>query len=141
MEAEMEKVGAGAPPLARFAAKGRAYARFALENTGYFRAMFEDAGVAQLEGCPRGGGESGERAYDMPSKERAVELLRQASESGEMELGGDPGRAAVVGWALIHGLTTLYVSGHLTEEARTHEEFMELVESAIRALGAGWLPR
>ncbi len=140
MEREIEKVAGSTEVLARFGAKARAYARFALENTGYFRAMFEMPGVAQLEGCPESRA-GADRVYDMPSKERAVELLRQASESGEMELGDDPRRAAVVGWALIHGLTTLYVSGHLAEEAQTHEEFMELVDSATRALGAGWLPR
>lgn len=135
MEREIRKVGTSAPALAQYAATGRAYARFALENTGYFRAMFEVPGVAQLEGCPKERVET--RGPGTASKDDAVELLRKAAESGEVTI-GDPARAAVVGWGLIHGLTSLYVSGHLAEEARTHEEFMELVESAIEALGAGW---
>lgn len=139
MEREIRKVGPSATPLEQYAATGRAYARFALENTGYFRAMFEMPGVAQLEGCPEGPVNE-ERGSGAASKDHAVELLRRASESGEATI-GDPTRAAVVGWGLIHGLTSLYVSGHLREEARTHEEFMELVESAIQALGHGWRRR
>lgn len=141
MKREIEKVGESASPLEQYAATGRAYARFALENTGYFRAMFEVPGVAQLDACPSEAGHgAGSGRREPTSKDRAVELLRQASEAGEVNV-GDPARAALVGWGLIHGLTSLYVSGHLGDEARTHEEFMELVESAIQALGTGWLSR
>ncbi|MEJ2501815.1 MAG: TetR/AcrR family transcriptional regulator [Gemmatimonadota bacterium] len=138
MEREIGKVGTDALPLARFAATGRAYARFALENTGYFRAMFEVPGVAQLETCP----EPQERVSEAEehSFETAAALMQQAAARGEVEV-DDPERAAVVGWGLIHGLTSLYVSGHLRDEVTTHEEFMDLVESAIRTLGAGWRPR
>lgn len=140
MAAAIEEAGPEASPLERFAAQGRGYARFALEHTGYFRAMFEVPGVANLEACPEAPG-AGERVPEASSREHAVELLRTASDAGEVDVGGDPERAAVVGWALIHGLTSLYVSGHLAREAATHEEFMELVENAIQALGAGWRPR
>lgn len=140
MDREAARAGGGASSLELFAAKGRGYARFALENTGYFRVMFEMPGVAQLEPCPDPSGHR-ETLPEAASKGHGVELMRQASDSGEVEIGGDPERAMVVGWALIHGLTSLYVSGHLGEEARTHEEFMDLVESAIQALGAGWRPR
>ena len=138
MQREIEKVGTDAPPLERYAATGRAYARFALENTGYFRAMFEVPGVAQLETCP----EPQERMSEAEehSFETAVELMRQAAARGQVEV-DDPARAAVVGWGLIHGLTSLYVSGHLQDAVTTHEEFMGLVESAIQALGTGWRPR
>lgn len=134
MAREIEKVGAGAGPLERYAATGRAYARFALENTGYFRAMFEMPGVAQLESCPELPETGDVAAADF---DFAVDLLRQASERGEVEV-TDPGRAALVGWGLVHGLTSLYVSGHLGGNARSHDEFMELIESAIQVLGAGW---
>ncbi len=137
MEAEVAKVGRDAPPLRRYAATGRGYARFALENTGYFRAMFKMPAVAQLEQCP----EPGSELDILPaSRNRGEELLRRAMESGEAAV-GDPERAAVVGWGLIHGLTSLYLSGHLQERVSSHEEFMELIESAIEALGQGWLPR
>jgi AcrR family transcriptional regulator len=138
MEREIRKVGPDAPPLERYAATGRAYARFALENTGYFRAMFEVPGVAQLESCPEPQeimSEAEEHSFDA-----AVDLMKQAAARGDVSV-EDPARAAVVGWGLIHGLTSLYVSGHLRDEVTTHEEFMELVESAIQTLGLGWRPR
>ncbi len=140
MEREIEKVGAEATPLERYAATGRAYARFALENTGYFRAMFKMPKVAQLEACPESPEEEGPVRGHERSKGRAVDLIRAAAAAGQVEV-ADPERAAVVGWALIHGLTSLYVSGYLGEQAQSHEEFMELVENAIQALGAGWRPR
>lgn len=137
METELGKVDPGARELTRAAAMGRGYARFALENTGYFRSMFKMPGVAQLEGCPESAGP------DLPpevSKDHGAEMLRRAMESGEADV-GDPERAALVGWGLIHGLTSLYLSGHLQARVSSHEEFMELIESAIEALGQGWLPR
>lgn len=140
VEREVDRVGRDAPALEQFAARGRGYARFALEKTGYFRAMFEMPGVAQLEACPEEpGGRDG--IPEEASRANAVELLRKAGESGEANIGPNPDRAMVVGWALIHGLTSLYAGGHLRDQARTHEEFMELVEGAIQTLGAGWLPR
>ncbi len=139
MEEEMEEAGAGATPLERYAATGRAYARFALENTGYFRAMFEVPGVAYLEQCPEQRpvpeGEPGTDSFDS-----LVDLLRQASDSGEVRV-DDAERAAVIGWGLIHGLTSLYVSGRLRGQADSHEEFMELVDGAIRTFGVGLKPR
>lgn len=139
MEREMERMGPEASPLARYAATGRGYARFALENTGYFRAMFEVPGVAQLEKCPEDHPAS-DGELDRGSFEFLVELIRQAAEAGEMRV-EDPVRTAVVGWGLVHGLTSLYVSGRLRREVETHEEFMELVENAIKTLGTGWKSR
>ena len=51
------------------------------------------------------------------------------------------GASALVGWGLIHGLTTLYLSGHLRDRASNNGEFMDLVESAIQALRTGWQPK
>lgn len=139
MNEELGRLEEGASGLRQFGALGRGYARFALENTGYFRSMFKMPAVAHMEGCP----EDPSVDVDVPaeaSRERGVDMLRRAMAAGEAEL-GDPGEAAVVGWGLIHGLTSLYLSGHLRERVSGHEEFMDLVESAIEALGQGWLPR
>lgn len=139
MEEELAKVDAETGPLAQYAATGRGYARFALENTGYFRAMFKMPEVARVKGCPEGRDE-GVTIPPEASRNRGTELLRRAVESGEADV-DDPEQAAVVGWGLIHGLTSLYLSGHLRERVSSHEEFMELIESAIQAIGQGWLPR
>ena len=139
MEREVEKLPAGAGPLDHYAATGRGYARFALENTGYFRAIFKMPQVAHLEGCPEAPDPDLEISPEA-SKTRGPELLRRAVEAGELAV-DDPERAAVVGWGLIHGLTSLYLSGHLGDRVGSHEEFMELVENAMEAIGQGWLPR
>jgi AcrR family transcriptional regulator len=139
MSREMEEAGPEASPLERYGATGRAYARFALENTGYFRAMFEVPGVAQLDKCPEHHPRS-EGDMDPDSFAFLVELIAKAVETGEMQV-DDPERAAVIGWGLVHGLTSLYVSGRLGGQADTHEEFMELVDGAIKTLGTGWMPR
>ena len=137
METELARVGEDEGPLARFAAMGRGYARFALENTGYFRSMFKMPAVAHLEGCPEAAGANEPQEL---SPRRGIELLQRAMESGQASM-EDPGRAELVGHGLIHGLTSLYLSGHLQGRVSSHEEFMELIESGIQTLGHGWLPR
>jgi AcrR family transcriptional regulator len=139
VQAELAGGSGELTPLDRLAATGRGYARFALENTGYFRAMFEIPAVARLEGCPAAGHGAGHGAGGLSalSHDGAADLLRQAGEGGASSL-RDPDRAAVVGWGLMHGLTSLYLSGHLGDHVSSHEEFMELIDSAIEALRAGW---
>ncbi len=121
--------GDGANGMSRLCATGRAYARFALENTGYFRAMFRMPAVAQLEGCPAPGPGEEVRYVGCPLDHTvAVEGVTMVN----------PERAGVMGWGMMHGLTSLYLSGHLAEHVESHEEFMELIESAIDVLRTGW---
>ena len=139
MRAEIAKVGVEASYMDRYAATGRGYARFAVEQTGYFRTMFKLPRVAQLEACPELPPEALSEDYEA-SKDHSVELLRKAAEAGQVSV-DDPVRASTVGWGLVHGLTTLYLSGHLRDRAANNEEFMDLIESAIQALRTGWQPR
>jgi AcrR family transcriptional regulator len=131
VEDEVCRMPAGAAALDQLAGTARAYARFALENTGYFRAMFKMPAVPHLEGCPA------PRAGGAVSHEGATALLRRAEAEGELRT-GDPDGAALMGWGLMHGLTSLYLSGHLGDRVNGHEEFMELIDRAINALQAGW---
>lgn len=138
MERELATLGSEATALDRYAMAGRAYAKFALENTGYFRAMFKMPRVANMEMCPEpvgGGHEPPEVARD-----HGVDMVRSAIEAGEMSASSAE-RAAVIGWAVMHGLTSLYLSGHLSDQVASHEDFMELIDSAIETLGTGWKPR
>ena len=139
MTSELETLEDPGGPRDRLAAMGRGYARFALENTGYFRAMFKTPGVAQMEGCP-GGPDSEVGIPHVASEAKSVELLRGAVAAGEVSV-ADPERAAVVGWGLIHGLTSLYLGGHLRDRVSSHEEFMDLIEGAMEAIGQAWQPR
>jgi AcrR family transcriptional regulator len=131
--------GRAASAMERLAATARGYVRFALENTGYFRAMFEVPGVARMEGCPAShaaGLGAGAPGRGM-SPESTSTLLRQAQEEGGLRV-EDLDRVALVGWGLMHGLTSLYLTGHLAAYVSTHEEFMDLIDGAIEALRAGW---
>lgn len=114
-----------------YGATGRAYARFAVENAAYFRVMFELPSAAHVE-CPEPAEGPSESAF-----ERVVEAVEQGLRDGSI-LGGDARRIALIGWGLVHGLTSLYLSGHLVEVAPDQETFMALVDEAIGALGSGW---
>jgi AcrR family transcriptional regulator len=134
---EMSVLESEPSALDRLAATARGYARFALESTGYFHAMFKIPGVARLEGCPVAeSGTTGALGAPLTAGD-AADLLRQARTAGEAGI-PDPDRAALMGWGLMHGLTSLYLSGHLADHVASHEEFMELIESAIEGLRAGW---
>ena len=125
-------------PAAQHRALGRAYARFALENTAYFRVMFELPTVARVwspgECQPCSAKGESTDAFCM-----VIETVRRAIDAGLIDL-ADAKRGALISWGLIHGLTSLYLSGHLRDVA-THEDFLALVEDAMTSLGSSWSPR
>lgn len=130
--AELARAGETASAMDQYGAMGRAYARFAIENPAYFRVMFELPATADLS-CEEPGADS-------PADfEAAVAIVARAVAEGEVSA-MDPRRTALVGWGLIHGLTTLYLAGHLVGEVATPDEFMELIEDAMRWIYAGWRP-
>jgi AcrR family transcriptional regulator len=120
--------------LDRYGAMGRAYARFALENTAYFRVMFELPKDAQLI-CPSECTE----ASSVPHSGFAatVETVRQAMEERKVE-GLVPTRAALIGWGLVHGLTSLYLSGQLAPHVGSNDEFLTLIEDAKEMVFGTW---
>jgi AcrR family transcriptional regulator len=122
-------------PVERYAATGRAYARFALENTAYFRVIFELPGVARFEhpGTPVGR----PLEPDEDGLGLCVALVQEGIDRGLLALDSAES-GALIGWGLIHGLVSLYVSGHLGGKVQTHEEFLALVEEAMRSLYEGW---
>jgi AcrR family transcriptional regulator len=116
----------------QYAATGRAYVRFALDNTAYFRVMFELPGAARIE-CPA----ETEASGDPDAFQRVVARLEQARQEGLLTV-PDVRRAAVIGWGLVHGLTSLYLGGHLHQEIETNEAFMALIEEAMHSMYRGW---
>lgn len=130
---ELALLSADAGAARQYAAMGRAYARFALENTAYFRVMFELPGVARCEGPAEcaGGADHGLAA--------AAATISRGVESGEFG-SLDPWRAALVGWGLIHGLTSLYLGGHLGSQVDGPAAFNQMVEEAMTAMYEGWRP-
>lgn len=129
---ELAELEDGADGAQQYSAMGRAYARFAVENPAYFRVMFELPATASLCDAPP-------CAQPDTGFERTVETVRRAMQTGSMRT-GDARRTAVIGWGLIHGLTTLYLSGHLTDEVADVGEFNELIEYAMQTINLGWRP-
>jgi AcrR family transcriptional regulator len=133
VEEETRALGAqAASPLQRYGAMGRAYARFALENTAYFRVMFELPADPQLA-CPS---ECGPAGAAPTGYEATVETVRQALAAGELE-GVDPEQATVIGWGLVHGLTSLYLAGHLRGMVDSNDAFLELIEEGKHLVFGG----
>lgn len=128
---EIGKVASAADARAQYAATGRAYARFALDNTAYFKVMFELPAVAQME-CP----EPHSSDAEGPSLAEVLnDVQRRAGEAGMFDGADDPGCGPIFGWALIHGLVSLYLTGRLSEHAQTSEQFMGLIEQGMQMLG------
>jgi AcrR family transcriptional regulator len=123
-------------PAGEYAAMGKSYAQFALENTAYFRVMFELPAVAQME-CPAVEMEGSPPMTDAPSFDTVVCSVQRAVDAGALNV-RDAARGAVIGWGLIHGLTSLYLGGHLRDTVGSHEQFMALIEEAQHSLYQGW---
>jgi len=132
IERGVAELGPDANPAEQFRATGRAYARFAVENTAYFRVMFELPKVPRMDCHPPM--DSGTLP---PCDANLVTLVTRAKEAGLMKV-GDPAQAALVGWGAMHGLVSLYLSGHLAPEVQSPEQFAELIEAALVTLWEGW---
>jgi AcrR family transcriptional regulator len=140
IEAELERVGGGADAVQQHRALGRAYARFALENTAYFRVMFELPTVPQVVEGHRCSPHAD--APDAPDAagDLLVMTVQRAIDAGLYRI-SDAQEGAVIAWGLVHGLTSLYLSGHLGGSVESSEAFLSLVEAAMDSLGQGWRPR
>jgi AcrR family transcriptional regulator len=136
----LHEAGEVASSTEEFAILGQAYARFALENTAYFRVMFELPSVPQMEcgGWPdenRAVAEADGKPFDL-----VVDTVQEAMREGTVSFRAAES-GALFGWGLIHGLTSLYLGGHLREKVQTNEEFLALIEEAQRSMYEGWGPR
>lgn len=130
---ELSKLPETATGAEQYGAIGRAYARFAVENTAYFRVMFELPGMAHLAECP----EPATGPENSDGFDRAVASVACGMEDGSIG-GADARRIALIGWGLVHGITSLFLAGHLSSEVQDQAGFMALVEEAMAALGSGW---
>ena len=135
IESEFEVVGVEASPASQHRALGRAYAKFAIENTAYFRVMFELPTVPHHDCRP----DEGSEGREGPCDDLLIEVVQRAIDAGLYTI-QDAETGAMIAWGLIHGLTSLYLSGHLKEVA-SNDAFLQLLESAMDALGSGWSPR
>lgn len=139
VQREMAEAKPNGDPLLQHRCLGRAYAKFALENTAYFRVMFELPAVAQME-CPSECAPDVHQFHDENAWEALVSTVQGAIEAGLFSI-ENAQEGAVISWGLIHGLTSLYLSGHLQDTIKTNQAFLELVERAMDSLGSGLAPR
>ena len=133
---EMEAAGPDVTAAERYRASGRGYVRFALENTAYFHVIFDLPAVAHMEDCPEP--VEDDAALDQAAFDRVVSVLGEACREGSYRADLDVQNAAVIGWATLHGLLSLYLSGHLQDFAPTREQFEVLVESGLDMIGLAW---
>jgi len=138
MRRALVDIGPDATPAQQHRATGYAYVRFAMENTAHFRVMFEIPGVAQMVDCPEP--TDREPMPDHESFDFVTELLRRAVAAGELSI-PEPRHGALVGWGLLHGLVSLFLSGHLSHVVEDAGDFERLVDAAMDSLYRGWLPR
>jgi len=117
----------------KYRASGRGYVRFALENTAYFHVIFDLPAVAHMEDCPAPG-----EAMNQDAFECVLGVLGEACREGTYRPDLDVTQAAVIGWATLHGLLSLYLSGHLQDFAPTRDQFEVLVERSLDMIGLAW---
>jgi AcrR family transcriptional regulator len=102
VDAGVRDAGADAGGRARLAGGGRGYVRFAVAHPGVFSLMFRgeliDSTYAALA-------EHGSRAFN-----QLVDLVVYAQAEG-FAPAEEPRHAAVVVWALVHGVATLWIHG------------------------------
>lgn len=132
--AEVAQARESGEPLDEYGSMSRAYVRFALENPAYFRVMFELPATAELR-CEGDDCVAGSGAAD--GLGAALRLLQRAGPAGRFPT-PEMRRVTLMRWGLIHGLTTLYLAGQLRSEASTPEEFMQLIDGAMRSFQQGW---
>lgn len=126
-------------PVRHLAALGVAYVEHALANPDLYRVMFDGAfDLPDPEGASAG-------------LERLVDGARAAQRSGRFSADVDPRDIALRYWASGHGLTSLAVSGVLTQpDLRMHAPATAIAiftaagderENAERSVAAAWRTR
>lgn len=128
-----QSVPADAEPHEVMRALGQAYVAFALQNTAYFRVMFDLPAVPRLLALPRNGGPAA-RPPGEASWQRLRAAVHALVERGAIGA-ADEAAGWLSAWALLHGLVTLYLSGHLAAFAPDHESFRALVDRTLRDHG------
>jgi len=119
-----------ATPLARLAVAGEQYLRFALEHPQSYAVMFMERDVPVGRAGAAGAGEGAATFRFL------VDRVRDCSAAGALEI-ADAEEAALVVWAHVHGLVSLFLAGKLQLAER---EFADLYRRSIDALLRGFAP-
>lgn len=125
--------GEGAGPAVLLEALARAYLDFALDHIAYFRVMFDAPALPVVEGVEPGGRPGAPADADTAAGAlRRMGLLQQiaATESCQPECAAGL-HLPLAALATIHGLTSLFLSGRLSDVARTPEELLALTQECL----------
>jgi AcrR family transcriptional regulator len=116
-------------PLERLRTSGKQYLRFALDRPRDYRVIFMSEAPKEKR-AGRGGGSS-----PSPSFQFLVDRVRECMDAGDLAA-GDPEEAAVTIWAHVHGMVSLWLSGHLAPVGDA-KAFAALFERSTDKLLAG----
>jgi AcrR family transcriptional regulator len=120
-------------------AVAHAYARFAVENTASFRVMFELPGVPRLDAEPPD--QSGLSLAEERPFALGVAVLKRAVAEGDYRMLGSAEEGALIGWSMVHGLVSLYLSGHFGGNVADRAQLERLLDAALDTLYEGWRRR
>lgn len=115
-------------PLARLAVAGEQYLRFALEHPHSYAVMFMERDVPA--------GRAGAATEGVATFRFLVDRIRDCTAAGALQV-ADAEATALVVWAHVHGLVSLFLAGKLKLEER---DFADLYRRSIDALLRGFAP-
>ncbi len=118
---------AGADPLDRLGAMGRAYVDFALDHPQRYRLMFRsDLSRSGDSEAATDADAAGARAFAT-----LMGAVQEAADRGLLREGTDAGAAAVAAWASVHGLASLVLEGSLGIRAEHRERARQLASHVV----------
>lgn len=126
-----ENVASSGPGIPRLVAMGLTYRDFALKNPVLFQLVFTRVDYSFIPGP-----EQMETAKGLFDALRSEVVM--AIELGQIEP-GDPDAISVTLWAMVHGLATLQLDGHVEKCAPNGSD--EVAAAAISTLFYGLMPR
>lgn len=120
-------------PFERLKALGRCYIKFAFTHPDFYELMFvmKDPMEYLKINCVEAAWEEGERVFDF-----LLQTIRDCQDEGYFKK-LDTIHVAMEAWASVHGMCTLYVSGHLRSMMNVvfgDEDQKRMIENAFRVL-------
>jgi AcrR family transcriptional regulator len=115
---------------------GRAYIENALENPALYRLMFGPALASSKGGRPRAARDAGNEA-----KTVLIDIIARGARSGAFAVtpddSADLGKAVLLAWSAVHGLTMLLLDDFLELELNVDDLMREIERAVLKGL----LPR
>jgi AcrR family transcriptional regulator len=109
-------------PIAKLKALGHAYVRFAIAHPNFFRIMFS-YDISQPDRYP---------SLELVAKRTFDRLVHTVSECLKKETRSlDPMEASIRAWALVHGLSLLWLDGRINKMPAAKEMIDKIIDQNI----------